>query len=119
MPIDRNVLPPDSHSAFGVRVDGDTLVIELSQRLDGSSHASLWATDLIRACPGPWPRVVVDCTHLTSLSSSAIAGLVRLADEYTLPHGRKLELIHATDRIRRTIAQIQLDSLLACVSAAN
>ena len=69
---------------------------------------------MIEAFPGPYERVEVDCRHQVGLSSTAIAGLVRLADEYAVPHGRRLALVEASPRIRRMIKHIRLDDLIEC-----
>lgn len=115
MPIDAALLPAPDLAGYTVAEIGDDLVLSLSKRFDHSPCTSLWAVQVVRACTGPYGWVKVDCSHQPALSSTAIAGMVRLADEYATPHGRRLLLLNANDRIRRTIAQIQLDLLVECL----
>lgn len=118
MSIDTRNLGAPSEIGFSLGERDGTLVITLQKHFDTTPYVSLWACEVVRACPGPYARVEVDCSHHASLSSTILAGLVRLADEYCLPQGRRLVLTGTNDRIRRAIARIHLDDLLECPPAA-
>ena len=58
-------------------IDGNVMVIEVDGGLDGS-NADAFTRDVIGMVEGGVSRLIIDCRHLTSLSSVGVGALIRL-----------------------------------------
>jgi len=110
MPLDRNELPPPDTCGYVVEETDGTLHIQLLKDFETKRGADRWAFAIVAAVNECYPRVEIDCSAFVTLSSTAIAGLVHLADE--LPaEGARLTLVNGSERVRRTLQMMHLDSL--------
>ncbi len=112
MSIDSTHLPPAETCGFTVREAGSDLVVRIQHGFDSARGSSLWASAVVKACPGPYARIVVDCQHQVTLNSTLIAGLVRLADHYGSSCEAPVVLEQACDRIHRVVEQLRLSDLI-------
>ena len=111
MPIDSNRLPPIELRGYDLVERGDTLRIVLKRQLDTDRSADRWAQALALACPGGWQRVEVDARAMVLLTSTIIAGLVHLADQFAKQGCGKLVLVGASGRIARSLHMVKLTDL--------
>jgi anti-anti-sigma regulatory factor len=110
MTIDQTHLPPVETRGYELDEIGGGLKVTLSKQFDTARGIDHWAFTVVKAAPGPYREIRVDCSHFPALSSTIIAGLVHLSDHYGKTGG-PVVLLKANQRIHSTFKMMHLDEL--------
>lgn len=96
----------DAALAFAL-ADGQ-LMVTLPRNFDAGNVHQDWAQQVQVLHPGPFSRIVIDCSRCAALSSTFFAGLMQLHHHYRAQGTPPIRLLRPDPRVVRNITILRL-----------
>jgi anti-anti-sigma regulatory factor len=97
-------------------IDGRILTIIIRKEFDAAGLTQGWATDIIRAHPGPVEEVIIDMSQIGLVSSTFFAGIMQLQAHYSTHGAGRLLLRRPDRRAERNLRVMRLDQFFTIES---